>query len=157
MASPRAIRKLAFQALFQLDARHGPDGDAVREALNDALKYSDRDRDKAYALGLAAYEARDKADRELSLLAPEWPTHRQPASDRAALRLGYFELTTGRVPPKVAVSEAVEIARLFGGERSPGFVNGLLDRVLQRVLAEHRAAKSEPTQATTDRTQEEVG
>ncbi len=157
MASPRAIRKLAFQALFQLDARNGPDGDAVRDALNDALKYNDRDRDKAYALALAAYEARDKADREFGLLAPEWPAHRQPAADRAALRLGHFELTTGRVPPKVAVSEAVEIARLFGGERSPGFVNGLLDRVLQRVLAEQRAAKSEPTQAATDRTQEEVG
>lgn len=157
MASPRAIRKLAFQALFQLDARGGPDDGAVRTALDDALKYNDRDRDKAYALAVAAYEARDRADREFGSLAPDWPAHRQPAADRAALRLGYFELTTGRVPPKVAVSEAVEIARLFGGERSPGFVNGLLNRVLQRVLAEQRASDPQPTQTPTDRPQEEVG
>ncbi|MCB1282063.1 MAG: transcription antitermination factor NusB, partial [Salinibacterium sp.] len=135
-ASPRAIRKLAFQALFQLDARGGPDGEEVRQTLDDAEKYSPADRDKAYALAMAAYEARDKADREFALLAPQWPAHRQPSADRAALRLGHFELTTGRVPPKVAINEAVEIARLFGGERSPGFVNGLLSKVLQRLSAE---------------------
>ncbi len=136
MAAPKAIRRLAFQALFQLDARGGADDGAVRQTLDDSEKFTDAERDKAYALALAAYEARDKADREFALLAPQWPAHRQAAADRTALRLGYFELTTGRVPPKVAVSQAVELARTFGGEKSPAFVNGLLDRVLKRVAAE---------------------
>ena len=136
MASPRAIRRLAFQTLFQMDARGGPDGDQIRMSLDDVEGFTPSERDKAFALAEAAFAARDHSDREFALLAPQWPAHRQASTDRAALRRGHFELTSGRVPPKVAVSEAVELARVFGGKKSSGFVNGLLDRVLQRVLAD---------------------
>ena len=134
------VWRRAARMAIRCRPRGGPDDEAVRQTLNDVEKFSDSERDKAYSLALAAYEARDKADREFALLAPQWPAHRQPAADRAALRLGYFELTTGRVPPKVAINEAVELARVFGGERSPGFVNGLLSRVLQRINSESAAS-----------------
>ena len=150
MASPKAIRKLAFQALFQLDARGGPDDGAVRETLNDLENFTDADRDKAYALALAAFNARDMADRDFVQLAPAWPAHRQPAADRAALRLGHYELTSRRVPPKVAVNEAVELAKIYGSEKSPAFVNGLLDRVLRRLAAEKTAQADHHAEPAAD-------
>ncbi len=81
-----------------------------------------------------------EADAEFSRLAPAWPSHRLAAVDRAILRLAHFEMSSGRTPPKVAVNEAVELAKEFGTDRSPAFVNGLLDKVLRRVLAEAQAA-----------------
>ena len=50
------------------------------------------------------------------------------------MRLAHFEMTSGRTPPKVAVNEAVELAKSFSTERSPAFINGLLGKVLKRVL-----------------------
>ncbi len=119
-----------------MDARGGPDNGEVRQSLDDLEDFTPAERDKAFALAEAAYAARDHADREFAMLAPQWPAHRQASADRAALRLGHFELTSGRVPPKVAVSEAVELARVFGGKKSSSFVNGLLDRVLKRMQAD---------------------
>jgi N utilization substance protein B len=77
-------------------------------------------------------------------LAPDWPAHRQGAVDRCILRIAHYEMTSGRTPPKVAVNEAVELAKEFGSERSPAFVNGLLDKVLKRVLAEQGAPTADP-------------
>ena len=68
-------------------------------------------------------------------LAPYWPTHRQAAVDRAILRLAHYEMMSGQTPPKVVVNEAVELAKRFSTERSPSFVNALLDKVLKDVLA----------------------
>ncbi len=134
MATPREIRRLAFQVLFQLDARGAADPAGIRESLDGLEGYPPKDRDKAFELGSAAYAARAEADRELLALAPAWPAHRQAAADRAILRLAWFEMTSGAAAPKVAVNEAVELAKEFSTDRSPAFVNGVLDKVLKRVL-----------------------
>jgi len=141
MASPRDIRRLAFQALFQLDARSGSaqDAAAVRESLDQVEGFTPKERDEAFRLAVEAYAARRAADEEMAALAPAWPAHRQAAVDRAILRLAHYEMTSGRTPPKAAVSEAVELAKAFSTEKSPAFVNGLLDKVLKRVLAERQA------------------
>lgn len=144
MATPRDIRRLAFQALFQLDARPAEDTEAVRQSLDDEEGFTAGERAKAYTLAVAAFERRAEADRELESLAPGWPAGRQPAVDRAILRLAWHEITEGRTPPKVAVNEAVELAKSYGTDRSPAFVNGVLDKVLKRVLA------ARPTQAMAD-------
>ena len=150
MATPSDIRRLALVALFQLDASKGAEPDAVRAALDDAETMDEEFQivgegerplptgqlDKAFELALAAWDGREPADREMTELAPDWPTNRQPAIDRAILRLAHFEMTSGRTPPKVAVNEAVELAKAFSTEKSPAFVNGLLGKVLKRVLAE---------------------
>ena len=136
MASPRDIRRLAFQVLFQLDARGGGDAAGVRESCDGVEGLTAKEREKAFETGSAAYGARAEADRELLALAPAWPAHRQAAADRAILRLAWYEMTSGRTAPKIAVNEAVELAKEFGTEKSPAFVNGLLDKVLKRVLAQ---------------------
>ena len=134
---PRDIRRLAFQVLYQLDARGERDAAVIREGIQveEYPSLSAKDRERACELAGAAYAARADADRVMLELAPTWPSHRQAAVDRAILRLAHFEMVSGRTPPKVAVNEAVELAKEFSTDKSPGFVNGLLDKVLKRVLA----------------------
>jgi len=143
---PRQLRTLAFQALYLLDAHDGADSDdqlaASLEATAEDLSISPRpvDLEKAIALARAAYAGRRQADRAFAELAPEWPTQRQPAVDRAILRLAHHEMVSGVTGPKVAVNEAVELAKRFSTDRSPAFVNALLDKVLKRVLREGSTA-----------------
>ncbi|MEZ6318210.1 MAG: transcription antitermination factor NusB [Phycisphaerales bacterium] len=146
MPTPRDIRRLALLALYQLDA--GSDSAGVRASLDDleslreeGLVFVDReadfepaDRDRACAIAEGAWEHRAEADAELRELAPEWPPSRQAAVDRAILRLAHHEIVRGESPPKAVVNEAVELAKAFSTEKSPAFVNGLLGKVLKRVL-----------------------
>jgi N utilization substance protein B len=134
-STPRTIRRLAFQALFQLDARGESDASSVREHLAQDDEMTDKDREKAFELASAAYTARKAADDTMVALAPAWPVHRQAAVDRAILRLAHFEMTSGRTAPRIAVNEAVELAKEFSTDKSPGFINALLDKVLKQVEA----------------------
>lgn len=147
MSGAREIRRLAFQALFQFDARGTDDPAAIRASLGEP-DADEATREKALELALGAFEGRADADREFQALAPTWPAHRLAAVDRAILRLAHYEMTSGRTPPKVAVNEAIELAKQFSTEKSPAFVNGLLDKVLKRL-----AAESKPTEGTSVRDQ----
>lgn len=145
MAPPRDIRRRALQALYQLDLRGEDDAASIRAAIGEETTLTPNECDRAFDLALGAYHDRAAADDEFRDLAPEWPTHRRPAIDRAILRLAHYEMTAGDAPPKVVVNDAVELAKEFSTERSPAFINALLDKVLKRVLgverqeAEHRA------------------
>lgn len=86
-------------------------------------------RSLAVEMARLAWEARDVSDRRLEFHAPAWPVRRQPATDRAILRLAVWELGSGRVPPKVVIDEAVELAKQYGTSDSPAFVNGVLDAI----------------------------
>ncbi|MAY75021.1 MAG: transcription antitermination factor NusB [Phycisphaerae bacterium] len=150
MATPRDIRRLALLALYQIDARGEPDLETIRDSLADALdveddvdggrfigeavRFSDREYEKAFALASEAWEARRDADRAVAEAAPTWPAHRQAPIDRAILRLGYYELTLRAAPAPVVINETVELAKVFSAEKSPRFINGVLD-TLARAIA----------------------
>lgn len=134
MAQPRDIRRIAFQALYQLDARQGRDAAEVRASLEVEGGFTPGELDRAYALATAAWEDRARADAATLELAPEWPAHRQAAVDRSILRLAHYEMMRGQTPPKVVVNEAVELAKAYSTERSPAFVNALLDKILRRLV-----------------------
>ncbi len=134
MSAARDIRRAAFQALFELDARGEKDADSVRAGMADSAELSSADADRAFELAIGAYRDREHADGAMLALAPGWPAHRQAAVDRAILRLAHYEMTSARTPPKVAVNEAVELAKEFSTDKSPSFVNALLDKILRRVL-----------------------
>ena len=71
--------------------------------------------------------------------APEWPMDQVPPVDRNVLRMGVFELMfLKQVPPKVAINEAVELAKTFGGESSGKFVNGVLGALFKEKEAEDK-------------------
>lgn len=65
-------------------------------------------------------------DSEITKAAPSWPIEKINKIDLAILRLAVYEMQTGQTPPKVIIDEAVELAKEFGAESSPGFVNGVL-------------------------------
>lgn len=157
MATPSDIRRLALVALYQLDARPNDDRNLIREALSETVLHSldeemhddegclfvttrepfnARDERRAFELAQDAFGARMSADNEFEALAPDWPPRRQAAIDRAILRLAHFEILAGKVPAKVAVNEAVELAKAFSTEKSPAFINGLLGKVIKRVQGE---------------------
>jgi len=80
-----------------------------------------------------------KIDKIIEKAAPEWPIEQINLVDRNVLRIGLFELLYGKkdeVPPKVAINEAIELAKNFGGESSGRFVNGVLGTVYREIQKE---------------------
>jgi len=128
LRTSREARIAALQAMFQFDLVEATDPELVRSSLAEAPG-SDADRANGFDLATLAWEFRDECDAAVMPLTPEWPVHRQPAIDRNLLRLAYYEFTHGGVPAKVAINEAVELAKEFGSERSASFVNAVLDAV----------------------------
>lgn len=79
------------------------------------------------ALVSGVIQNKERLDLTIQKLAPAWPVEQIPAIDRNILRLALFEiLLDNKVPIKVAINEAVELAKTFGGDTSPKFVNGVL-------------------------------
>lgn len=78
---------------------------------------------------------REKIDKIISEAAPEWPIEQINKIDLAILRLAIYELIiTIKEPPKVIIDEAIELAKTYGGEKSPSFINGVLGTVFKRYL-----------------------
>lgn len=135
MTKRRDIRRLAMQVLYQIDMSSETDRDAIYASVDDDFD-SEAVRQAAVELALQAWGTKADADALVADLAPDWPTHRQPPVDRAILRLSYHEMVTGRTPVKVAINEAVELAKRFGSEDSPAFINGVLDKIAKKLNEE---------------------
>ena len=124
-------REVALQLLFQRDLNKRIDRAALERFVRDRL------RDETlmpFCLGLydgmIAHQA--DIDRRLSEAAENWRLVRMAAVDRNVLRLGAYELLFAPdMPAGVAIDEAIELARRYGSKDSPGFVNGVLDRLRQ--------------------------
>ena len=138
MASRRKIRELAMQAVYQFDARASSevsDTNEIELAVQDA-PLDDEAKTEAFALAKAAWAVHDQADALASALSESWPTHRQPVVDRSIMRLAFYEMASGLTPVRVVLNESVELAKSYGGEKSPSFVNGVLDKMLKRIERE---------------------
>jgi N utilization substance protein B len=131
MISSREVRKCALQALYQFDAGN-TDEAAVRCSLEEAPGTPET-HDRGYELATNAWKHKQEADSILASYAEEWPTHRQPVVDRSLLRLAYYEMVHGETPPKVAINEAVELAKEFSTEKSAAFINGILDKIYKTM------------------------
>ena len=121
-------RRCALQAMYELDQGASPDSLAGTFADDAGTTDDAQALEQGRALAAMAWEFRDEADAALADLVTDWPAHRQPVVDRNVLRLAVYEMSRGGVPHALAIDQAVELAREFGGERSPAFVNAVLDR-----------------------------
>lgn len=128
----RDVRRCALQALYQLDASNGETPEVIRESLEDSPG-DERAHQAGFELAQAAWATRTDADAAVAALAPDWPTYRQPVIDRNILRLAYYEMHAGVTPPKVAINEAVELAKEYSTEKSPLFINGVLDKIFRAL------------------------
>jgi len=135
MPTRRDIRRCALQCLYQFDAGGSADPGTIWSAPEPEESPTSVEAGKVgLDLATLVWEFRSDADAAVAPLTPEWPLHRQPMVDRNILRLAHYEISRGSVPPRVAISEAVELAREFGGAKSPSFVNGVLDRLFSALL-----------------------
>lgn len=139
MASRHLARSIAMQSLFEWDF-YGKNPEVLarsvvrnREEFGPGLEeeYPFIDR-----LVKGTVEHVSVIDEIITKAAPEWPIEQITAIDRSVLRLGLYELLFGNhdeVPPKVAINEAIELAKSFGGESSGRFVNGVLGTVYREI------------------------
>ena len=141
-ASRHRSREAALQVLYALDlSRPGPPApEAADAALEDTARHFELPEGaRAFAAELVGGVVAHCADLDAVLAkhATHWRLDRMAAVDRNVLRLAAWEIRFGQTPTAAAIDEAVDLARRFGGERSPGFVNGVLDAVA-RAEAEAR-------------------
>jgi N utilization substance protein B len=130
MLKKRKIRELTMQILFLWDSQDSADSGLADQVVMDGTDDAEIRRG-ALALATATWEHRKEIDERVERIAPQWPPRRQPGVDRNLIRLAVWEMTSGDTPPKVAIDEAIELAKHFSTEQSPAFVNGVLDAVLK--------------------------
>lgn len=132
----RRGRALAFQALFELDAT-GHNVDDVLGTLFDGSELGPSREEFTRTLVAGVQDNCKDLDVHIQRFAPAWPVDQLSLVDRCLLRLAVYELTIGGdTSPKIVINEAVELAKLFGGESSPRFINGVLGSLHDAIQSE---------------------
>ena len=125
----RRARALALKALYEVDSAGHEIEEVVTHLLADG-RLSEENSAFVRELVSGVIQNREKIDLNIQNFAPAWPIEQIPVVDRNILRLAIFEvLLDNKVPVKVAINEAVELAKAFGSDNSPRFVNGVLGSV----------------------------
>ena len=129
MARRSRAREVVLQVLYQddLNPQHNPADDQlfVRNRL-----HAEELAEFAESLIAGVRRYRQELDQVLAQTADHWSLERMAATDRNVLRLGALEILYFHTPDRVAINEAVELAKRFGSKQSAQFVNGILDRLL---------------------------
>ena len=126
-------RSLALQVLYEVDIANHPPADVFRARLEET-PLSDELSDFARQIIFGVLPRTDSLDRLIARYAPEWPFDQVAAIDRNILRMALWEFAVfHETPIKVAINEAVELAKQFGSDSAPRFVNGVLG-----ALADHQ-------------------
>jgi len=127
--SRRRARGLALQALYEVDCvKH--EAEKAVALLIAKEKLSEENSAFVRELVGGVIRNKEKIDHNIRSFAPAWPIEQMPAVDRNILRIAIFEILFDDVVPlKVAINEAVELAKRFGADSSPKFINGVLGSV----------------------------
>lgn len=138
MANRHLARSVVMQALFEWDFAHRPDAEIKDILVRDAKEFAPGLTDYSFLTALAEsiLKKRPELDDIIQKAAPEWPIDKISVVDRNILRLGLYELLFAdreEVPAKVAINEAIELAKTFGGENSGKFINGVLGSVYKEL------------------------
>ena len=143
-------RQIALQALYQLDVRK----EEVEAGIIEFLRESTQEPEVyffARRLVEGAWGWRAEADRLIAEAAGNWRLERMAVLDRNVLRLATYEIAQcPDIPPRVAIDQAIELAKRFSAAESGGFVNGILDRILRLVKGDEAAEqiRNEPVVRT---------
>ncbi len=130
MKPRRVARTIALQALFEIDSV-GHDQASVLEHRLEEEKVTEDGEQFARQLVDGVVRDKDELDHLIIKFAPEWPVDQLAIVDRNVLRMALYELLhMSDVPIKVAINEAVELAKLYGSDSAPRFVNGVLGAFL---------------------------
>jgi N utilization substance protein B len=141
MKSRTRARSVALQALYEIDvAGHAP-GEVLEERIRESsLEPALSDFVRQIVLGVAPMF--DSLDQFIAEHAPEWPLNQVAFIDRNILRIALWEFAVyGKTPVKVAINEAVELAKAYGSDSTPRFVNGVLGSLANRQNEIQQAMK----------------
>jgi N utilization substance protein B len=138
MANRHLSRSVVLQSLFEWDFCGQQDGGAQSVITRNAKEFAPGLTDTSFIEELikGIVAKKKELDGIITQAAPEWPIDKISPVDRNVLRLGLYELLfsdRGEVPAKVAINEAIELAKTFGGETSGRFVNGVLGAVYKEL------------------------
>ena len=131
MSRRSRAREIALQALFQEDLNPENSLGNLGAFLGARLQ-DDTQREFAKQLVLGVKRNQEELDALLAEKAEHWSVPRMPATDRNLLRLGAYEIRYSDTPDRVAINEAVELAKRYGTANSPQFINGILDKLIER-------------------------
>lgn len=138
MANRHLSRSIVLQTLFEWDFKDWPDEEVSPVLLRNAEEFAPGMDDNRFMHDLLAgvLRKREVLDELIEKAAPDWPLPKIANVDRNILRIGLYELLfadRSEVPPKVAINEAIELAKSYGGESSGRFVNGVLGSVYREI------------------------
>ncbi len=138
MASRHLSRSIAMQSLYEWDFS-GKKKENLEKIVEKNIKEFGpglENKDFIWELIKGVISRISDIDKIIEKAAPEWPLDQVTIIDRNVLRIGLYELLYGNkedVPPKVAINEAIELAKTFGGESSGKFINGVLGTVFKEI------------------------
>jgi len=137
MATRQLVRSVVLQSLYEWDFYHRKNDLTVILERNLAEFAPGIDEPEfAWRLVKGVVEHQKEIDKVIEKAAPEWPIEQISIIDRNALRIGLYELLYAdkeEVPSKVAINEAIEIAKNYGGPNSGKFINGVLGTVYKEI------------------------
>ncbi len=160
MANRHLSRSIVLQSLFEWDFSGKPEG--LQDIIDrNTAEFASGHNDSAFMYALAETVQRKQQiiDDIIVKAAPEWPIEKISNVDRSVLRMGLAELLFGdreQVPPKVAINEAIELAKTFGGENSGKFVNGVLGAVYKEIGEPGKDQTSKPKTPKVKEPEEEI-
>ncbi len=155
MANRHLSRSIVLQTLFEWDFKQYPNEGIVDMLERNEGEFAPGNEDLAFMKKILGYviNKRELIDQIIAKAAPEWPIEKINAVDRNILRMGLGELLFGdhnEVPPKVAINEAIELAKTFGGDSSSRFVNGVLGAVYKEIGEPGKDQKSKRQKKNED-------
>jgi len=138
MSNRHLSRTIALQSLYQWDFLGMPEGKLPEIIAFNREEFAPKFDDEGFVEELVegVIDKRDELDEVIVHFAPNWPLDAITIVDRNVLRLGIYELKIAeKIPAKVAINEAIELAKGFGGQSSGRFVNGVLGAIYKDMMA----------------------
>jgi transcription antitermination protein NusB len=133
MKTRRRARRITLETLYEIDIANHPTGEILARRFEDQpLENSGVEFASKLVQGVVKY--RQAMDRLIARYAPEWPLDQMAIIDRNILRIAIFEfLVDTETPVKVAINEAVELAKTYGSDSAPRFINGVLGTLADQI------------------------
>ena len=133
MKSRTVARGIALQVLYEYDLTKHPIGEILENRFKDK-KIADNLQDFTRQIVQGVLPRIEKLDNVISSFAPDWPLDQVASIDRNIIRIALWEFAVGKITPvKVAINEAVELAKLYGSDSTPRFINGVLGSLVENL------------------------
>lgn len=138
MSNRHLSRTIGMQSLYEWDFNQLDNNKLEKIAEKNLKEFAPEFKDNGFVIHVikGVINNIDKINDLITKYAPEWPLDQITVVDRNVLRIGIYELkfSKGEIPPKVAINEAIELAKTFGGESSGKFINGVLGTIYKDMV-----------------------